>query len=60
MDELSIDWFELAVKVYNKLMLLSPKWILKDKEKSKSLYIIVFLIMNKNTMRLNLLKINSL
>jgi SOS response regulatory protein OraA/RecX len=59
MSELRIEWFELAVNVYEKNMRESQLKILKNNRSSKDFYIIVVLPMNKVVMRLNRQKINT-
>ena len=60
MAELNIDWFESAVKVFDKNKRISPQKILKNSKNSKDFYIILVLLMIKFAMQLNLQKINAL
>jgi len=59
MYALNIDWFELALKVFVKNMLISPLKTLTNSKNDKDLCIIEVLFMNKFAMRLNRLKINA-
>jgi hypothetical protein len=58
--ELSIDWFELTVKVFENKRQMTLLMILKNDRNRNGIYIIVVLPMYKSPMGLNRRKVNAL